>query len=69
MVNHSTAPMAIGAVEWLTMARIVRGQVIGLKNQEFVMAAKAMGVSNVSMFRKHLLPNILGLKYLEVNAS
>ncbi|MDC1242123.1 ABC transporter permease [Gammaproteobacteria bacterium] len=50
----------IGAVEWLTMARIVRGQVIGLKNQEFVMAAKAMGVSNFSMFRKHLLPNILG---------
>jgi oligopeptide transport system permease protein len=47
---------AIGAVEWL----IVRGQVIGLKNQEFVMAAKAMGVSNFSMFRKHLLPNILG---------
>ena len=51
---------AIGAVEWLTMARIVRGQVIGLKNQEFVMAAKAMRVSNLSMFRKHLLPNILG---------
>jgi len=51
---------AIGAVEWLTMARIVRGQVIGLKNQEFVMAAKAMGVSNLSMFRRHLLPNILG---------
>ena len=51
---------AIGAVEWLTMARIVRGQVIGLKNQEFVMAAKAMGVSNISMFKRHLLPNILG---------
>ena len=51
---------AIGAVEWLTMARIVRGQVIGLKNQEFVMAAKAMGVSNLAMFRRHLLPNILG---------
>jgi oligopeptide transport system permease protein len=51
---------AIGAVEWLTMARIVRGQVMGLKNQEFIMAAKAMGVSNFSMFRKHLLPNILG---------
>jgi len=51
---------AIGAVEWLTMARIVRAQVIGLKNQEFVMAAKAMGVSNISMFRRHLLPNILG---------
>tara|TARA_B100000902_G_scaffold88222_1_gene92154 strand:+ start:2824 stop:3678 length:855 start_codon:yes stop_codon:yes gene_type:complete len=51
---------AIGAVEWLTMARIVRGQVIGLKNQEFVLAAQAMGVSNLSMFRKHLFPNILG---------
>ena len=51
---------AIGAVEWLTMARIVRAQVIGLKNQEFVLAAKAMGVSNISMFRRHLLPNILG---------
>ncbi|MFL2707978.1 MAG: peptide ABC transporter permease [Gammaproteobacteria bacterium TMED226] len=51
---------AIGAVEWLTMARIVRAQVIGLKNQEFVLAAKAMGVSNLSMFRRHLLPNILG---------
>ena len=51
---------AIGAVEWLTMARIVRGQVIGLKNQEFVLAAQAMGVSKMSMFKKHLFPNILG---------
>ena len=51
---------AIGAVEWLTMARIVRGQVIGLKNQEFVLAAQAMGASNMSMFKKHLFPNILG---------
>lgn len=51
---------AIGAVEWLTMARIVRGQVMSLKNQEFVLAAKAMGVSNLIMFRRHLLPNILG---------
>ena len=51
---------AIGAVEWLTMARIVRAQVIGLKNQEFVQAAQVMGVSNFSMFRRHILPNILG---------
>ena len=51
---------AIGAVEWLTMARIVRGQVMSLKNQEFVLAAQAMGVSNLTMFRRHLLPNILG---------
>ena len=51
---------AIGAVEWLTMARIVRAQVIGLKNQEYVQAAQVMGVSNFSMFRRHILPNILG---------
>ena len=52
--------IAIGAVEWLTMARIVRGQVLSLKNQEFILAAQAMGVSNYSMFKRHLLPNILG---------
>ena len=52
--------LAIGAVEWLTMARIVRAQVLSLKNQEFVLAAQAMGVSNLSMFKRHLLPNILG---------
>ncbi len=37
--------IALGAVSWLTMARIVRGQVISLKNQEFVLAARATGVS------------------------
>ena len=52
--------LAIGAVEWLTMARIVRAQVLNLKNQEFVLAAQAMGVSNFAMFKRHLLPNILG---------
>jgi oligopeptide transport system permease protein len=52
--------LAIGAVEWLTMARIVRAQVLSLKNQEFVLAAQAMGVGNFAMFKRHLLPNILG---------
>ena len=52
--------LAIGAVEWLTMARIVRGQVLTLKNQEFVLAGQAMGVRNLSLFFKHILPNILG---------
>ena len=51
---------AIGAVEWLTMARIVRGQVLTIKTQEYVLAAQAMGVSNMQMFRKHIYPNILG---------
>jgi len=52
--------LAIGAVEWLTMARIVRGQVLTIKNQEFVLAAQAMGVRNISLFFRHILPNILG---------
>ena len=51
---------AIGAVEWLTMARIVRGQVLTIKNQEYVLAAQAMGGTNMQMFRKHIFPNILG---------
>ena len=52
--------MALGAVSWLTMARIVRGQVISLKNQEFVLAARATGVSTVWIVARHLVPNTLG---------
>jgi oligopeptide transport system permease protein len=52
--------LAIGAVEWLTMARIVRGQVLSLRNQEFVLSAIALGVDNLSIFFRHILPNILG---------
>ena len=52
--------MAIGAVEWLTMARIVRSQVMSITQQEYVMASKAMGVSNLSIIYRHLMPNTLG---------
>ena len=52
--------MAIGAVEWLTMARIVRGQVVNLKSQEFIEAAKATGVRTSVIILRHLAPNILG---------
>lgn len=52
--------VALGAVSWLTMARIVRGQVLSLKNQEFVMAAKATGVSTPRIIFRHLVPNTLG---------
>jgi oligopeptide transport system permease protein len=52
--------IALGAVSWLTMARIVRGQVISLKNQEFVMAARATGVSTTKIIFRHLVPNTLG---------
>jgi oligopeptide transport system permease protein len=52
--------IAIGSVSWLTMARIVRGQVLSLKNQEFVLAARATGVSNTRIIFRHLVPNTLG---------
>ena len=52
--------LAIGAVEWLTMARIVRGQVLSLKQQEFIEAAVAMGLSRWQIMRRHLIPNVLG---------
>ncbi|WP_420431487.1 ABC transporter permease [Hyphobacterium sp.] len=52
--------VAIGAVEWLTMARIVRGQTIAIKNMEFVEAAQAAGVSRLSTIRRHIIPNVLG---------
>jgi oligopeptide transport system permease protein len=51
---------ALGAVSWLTMARIVRGQVITLKNQEFVLAARATGVHPFRIVARHLVPNTLG---------
>ena len=52
--------LALGAVSWLTMARIVRGQVISLKNQEFVLAARAGGVSTPKIIFRHVVPNTLG---------
>ena len=52
--------IALGAVSWLTMARIVRGQVLSLKNQEFVVAARATGVSSGRIIFRHLVPNTLG---------
>lgn len=51
---------ALGLVSWLTMARVVRGQVLSLKNQEFVLAARATGVSTFGIIFRHLIPNTLG---------
>ena len=51
---------ALGLVSWLTMARVVRGQILSLKNQEFVMAARAAGVSTFGIIFRHLVPNALG---------
>lgn len=52
--------VAIGAVEWLTTARAVRGLVLGLKNQEFILAARASGARLGRILWHHLLPNVLG---------
>ena len=52
--------IAIGAVEWLTMARIVRGQVMSVKKQEFVEAAHALGLRRRRIIFRHIVPNLLG---------
>ena len=51
---------AIGAVEWLTMSRIVRGQTLAIKGKEFIEAARAAGVSGPAIIRRHILPNVVG---------
>ena len=51
---------AIGAVQWLTMARIVRGQVMSLRRQEFIEAAEALGLSKLRIIFRHMIPNALG---------
>jgi oligopeptide transport system permease protein len=53
--------IAIGAVEWLTMARIVRGQVLSLRRQEFIEAAIALGLRKRAIILRHLIPNVLGI--------
>ncbi len=52
--------IAIGAVEWLTMARIVRGQVLSIKKEEFVEAARALGLPQTRIIFRHMIPNVIG---------
>jgi len=52
--------IAIGAVEWLTMARIVRSQTLSIKQKEFIEAARAAGVRTTTIIRRHIVPNIIG---------
>lgn len=52
--------VAIGAVNWLDMARIVRGQTLSLKEREFVAAARLTGVSRFAIIRRHIAPNLIG---------
>ena len=52
--------VAIGAVEWLTMARIVRGQTLALKHKEVIEAARAAGLGRMAIIARHIVPNLLG---------
>jgi oligopeptide transport system permease protein len=52
--------LAIGAVSWLTMARVVRGQVLSLRSQPFIEACRAAGLPQWRIFTRHLLPNLIG---------
>jgi oligopeptide transport system permease protein len=52
--------VAIGAVEWLTMARIVRGQTLSIKQKEFIEAARAAGVGPLGIITRHVIPNVVG---------
>ncbi|XHR27044.1 MAG: ABC transporter permease [Chthoniobacteraceae bacterium] len=53
--------LSLGLIEWLTMARIVRGQVLALKAQTFVLAARSLGQSHWKILTRHLLPNLVGV--------
>jgi len=53
--------ISLGVIEWLTMARIVRGQVLAIKSRTFVLAAQALGQSHTRILLRHILPNLLGV--------
>ena len=53
--------VSLGVNEWLNLARIVRGQVLSLREQQFVLAARALGQSHAKIITHHLLPNLIGI--------
>jgi oligopeptide transport system permease protein len=53
--------LALGLVQWLTMARVVRGQVLTLRNREFVLATRLLGAGDWHVITRHVLPNVLGI--------
>ncbi len=61
LTRESVLYLLIGAIYWLTMARVVRGQILSLKEREFVKAAEAMGASRMRIILRHLIPNIMGI--------
>jgi oligopeptide transport system permease protein len=61
--------VAIGAINWLDMARIVRGQTLGLKQREFIEAARVSGVKSGRIILQHIVPNLLGIVVVYVTLT
>lgn len=61
--------VAIGAVSWLDIARIVRGQTLTLKQRDFIEAARASGVGGFTIIRRHLIPNLLGIVVIYITLT
>jgi len=61
--------VAIGSINWLDMARIVRGQTLSLKRKEFIEAAQAGGVGSFTIIRRHIIPNLLGVVVVYVTLT
>ena len=61
--------VAIGAVNWLDMARIVRGQTLSLKTKDFIEAARASGANEAQIIRRHIVPNLLGVVVVYVSLT
>ena len=61
--------VAIGAINWLDMARIVRGQTLSLKNKDFVEAARASGAREAQIIKRHIIPNLLGVVIVYVTLT
>ncbi|MES2682936.1 MAG: ABC transporter permease subunit [Pseudomonadota bacterium] len=61
--------VAIGAINWLDMARVVRGQVLALKQREFVLAAHTHGMGSAAILRQHIVPNLMGVVLVTVTLT
>jgi peptide/nickel transport system permease protein/oligopeptide transport system permease protein len=59
----------LGAVSWLTMARIIRGQVLSLKSRNFIEASRALGASEARIILRHILPNLIGIIFVYVTLT
>jgi peptide/nickel transport system permease protein len=64
-----TISILLVALSWTTIARVVRGQVLSLRNREFVMAAQAIGVSKAMIMARHILPNVVGVMVVQTTLA